>query len=318
MAKRKSSSKRKISFITSVIVLLAAVCYGIFTGTIPLEEWISGGSKTSTAISSGLLNQDAEVAIHFIDVGQGDSIYIKAYDKNILIDAGEKETTQTDVVEYLKSLNVKKLDYVIGSHPHSDHIGGLQAVIETFDIGTVIMPRIPDASVPTTATYRNLLKAISKKGLKIKAAQNCGEIVLSEGKDAKLDVFGPVSDDENLNNMSAWVKFSAKGYSALFCGDAESSVEKEMLKLGKNSKIKCNILKLSHHGSKTSNTKKFLDVASPDCFVICVGKDNPYNHPTPSVLKRVNEYGKPVYRTDLNGSIVFEFEKDSLRCITER
>ena len=144
MAKRKSKKHKKLPLAVSVVVLLAALCYGVFTGTIPLEKWISGETKTSAAITSGLLNPDAEVAIHFIDVGQGDSVYIKAYDKNILIDAGEKETTQTDVVEYLRALGVEKLDYVIGSHPHSDHIGGLQAVVESFEIGTVIMPRIPD------------------------------------------------------------------------------------------------------------------------------------------------------------------------------
>lgn len=316
MAKRKSKKHKRLPLTVSVVVLLAALCYGVFTGTIPLEKWISGETKTSAAITSGLLNPDAEVAIHFIDVGQGDSVYIKAYDKNILIDAGEKETTQTDVVEYLRSFGVEKLDYVIGSHPHSDHIGGLQAVVESFEIGTVIMPRIPDNIVPTTSTYRNLLTAISKKGLKIKAAQDCGEIVLSEGKDAKLTFLGPASVYEDLNSMSAWVKFSAKGYSALFCGDAEKEAEKELIKLG--NEIKCNILKLNHHGSSTSNTKKFLDAASPDCFVICVGKDNSYNHPTPSVLKRVSGYDKPIYRTDLNGSVVFEFEDGALRCITER
>ena len=98
MAKRKSKKHKRLPLTVSVVVLLAALCYGVFTGTIPLEKWISGETKTGAAITSGLLNPDAEVAIHFIDVGQGDSVYIKAYDKNILIDAGEKETTQTDVL----------------------------------------------------------------------------------------------------------------------------------------------------------------------------------------------------------------------------
>ncbi|MCI8501651.1 MAG: MBL fold metallo-hydrolase [Oscillospiraceae bacterium] len=317
MAKRSHRAKSgRIPLIISVLVLIASLCYAVFTGTIPLEEWLSPPPETSKSISAGYLNQDADVAVHFIDVGQGDSVYIKAYGRNILIDAGEKETERTDVVEYLSSLGVKRLDYVIGSHPHSDHIGGLQAVIEAFEIGTVIMPRIPDEIVPTTATYRNLLGAIEKKGLKIKAAQDCGEIILAEGKDAKLTFLGPTKDYDNLNSMSVCVKFSAKGYSALFCGDAEKDAEKEMLK--QKDALRCSILKLSHHGSSTSSTQKFLDAVSPDCFVICVGANNSYNHPTTSVLGRIEKFEKPVYRTDLNGSIVFEFEDESIKVITER
>lgn len=315
-AKKRKKSGKRFSWVISALILAAVICSAMYTGIIPLEEWLGLNQKVSTSISAGALNPEADVSVHFIDVGQGDSVYIKAYDKNILIDAGEKETTQTDVVKYLEALGVERLDYVIGTHPHSDHIGGLQAVIERFEIGTVIMPRIPDNIVPTTATYRNLLTAIDNKGLKIKAAQDVEEIVVSEGKDAKLMFFGPPGDDDNLNNMSACIKFSAMGYSLLLCGDAEKEVEKQLIQSDVN--LECNILKLSHHGSSTSNTQDFLEAASPDCFVICVGKNNSYNHPTTSVVKRVKEFGKPVYRTDLNGTIVFEFEPETIKCVTER
>lgn len=313
MAERKS--KRKAPWILTVSIVVAAVLYGVLSGIIPLDAVFDTASKPANNLTaSGVLDPNAEVAVHFIDVGQADSVYIKSYDKNILIDAGERESTRTDVCEYLRSLGVTKLDYVIGTHPHADHIGGLQAVVENFEIGTIILPRVPDELVPTTMTYRNLLLAVSDKGLKITAAQDLKEIPLSSG--ASLTFLGPLADYSELNSMSVSVKFQAKGYSVLLCGDAESDAEKDMLKAKVD--LKCNILKLSHHGSSTSNIKTFLDAASPDCFVICVGKDNTYNHPTASVLKRVNAYNKPVYRTDLNGTIVFEFQTGSIKTITER
>jgi len=312
MAKRKSS--KKVSLTSLILVVLAVIGYGLFSGKINLNEWFSSKPEGSNSIVSGALNEDADVSVHFIDVGQGDSALIEAYGKTVLIDAGEAETEQTDVVDYLTALEIEKIDYVIGTHPHSDHIGGLQAVIENFEIGTVIMPKIPNEIVPTTATYRNLLSAIKEKGLKIKTSQKCDEIVLAE--DAVLTFLGPTKDYEDLNSMSICLKFSAKGYSALFCGDAEKDAEKEMLSLGKD--LSCNILKLSHHGSSTSNTQNFLEAADPDCFVICVGEDNRYNHPTASVMKRVNAFERPIYRTDKNGSIVFEFEDEQIKSITER
>lgn len=313
MAKRRNRKGKVGAGILSLAVVLVALAYGFLSGTLSLDS-LTGGKPASTQMVSSAVNPDADVSIHFIDVGQADSIYIKAYDTNILIDAGEKESLQTDVGDYLRALGVTKLDYVIGTHPHADHIGGMQAIVEDFEIGTVILPRIPDAIIPTTRTYENLLQAISDKGLSITAAQDCTEIALSG--DAKFTFLGPLADYEELNSMSVCVKFSAKGYSALFCGDAESDAEKDMLASGAD--LSCNILKLSHHGSSTSNTKKFLEAVSPDCFVICVGKDNSYGHPTASVLKRIAEYDVPVYRTDVNGTVVFEFEDDAIRSITER
>ena len=316
MARRRRKSKKFAGFFTAVLIV-AALAYGVLSGAIPLDEIIetaTGGSPQVSTVS-GALNPDAEFAVHFIDVGQADSVYIKAGEQNILIDAGEKESTRTNVCDYLRSLGVEKLDYVIGTHPHADHIGGMQEVVESFEIGTVILPRLPDALIPTTRTYTGLLEAIAEKGISVSAAQDCSEIELSGG--AKLTFLGPLSDYEELNSMSVCVKFSAAGYSVLLCGDAEKDAEKDMLASGAD--LKCNILKLSHHGSSTSNTKEFLEAAFPDCFVISVGEGNSYNHPTASVLERVNSYGKPVYRTDLNGTIVFEFLPDNqIKTITER
>lgn len=317
MAKRKGNiNAEKVSIVSAIAVLVVTLLCGVLSGVIPLEDWVRGKPQTSAAVSVGTLDPYADVAVHFIDVGQGDCAYIKAYDKHILIDAGEKETTQTNVSAYLKSIGVTRLDYIIGSHPHSDHIGGLQEVIETFDVGAVIMPRVPDEYVPTTRAYENLLNAIADKGLKIKASQELGEVLLSEDGEAKLTFLGPVNDYSELNDMSVSVKFTAKGYSALFCGDVEKKSEKELIQSGKD--FSANIFKLNHHGSNGSNTNDFLAVVSPDVFVVCVGEGNSYNHPGTEAMKRVTAFEKPVYRTDLNGTIVFEFEEDGMKCITER
>lgn len=309
MAKRKHTGKITVASIAAAAVLLIA---GVFTGVFPLDH-ILGESHATVAQQSGLASS-ADVQVHFIDVGQGDSIYIKAYDKNILIDAGEAESN-TDVAAYLKEAGVEKLDVVIATHPHSDHIGGMSAVLEQIPADEIIMPRLPDQIVPTTRTYERLLETIQAKGIPVTLAQDAlGTIDLGNG--CSLELLGPQKDYEDLNNMSVAARFTGNGYSVLFCGDAEKEAEKDLLDSGVS--LKANIQKLSHHGSNTSNTKKFLDAVGADAYAICVGKGNSYNHPTDSVIKRVNAYEKPVNRTDYNGTFIYELNEDGIRVLSER
>lgn len=309
MAKRKKAGKITAASIAAVVILFVV---GIFTGNIPLDG-IFPFQETFVTQTSGL-ESTADVQVHFIDVGQGDSIYIKAYDKNILIDAGEAESN-TDVPNYLKEIGVEKLDVVIATHPHSDHIGAMSAVLEAIPADQIIMPRLAEDMVPTTRTYEQLLETILSKNLQVTAAQDIDEAI-DLGHGCRLEILGPLQNYDNLNNMSVITKFTANGYSVLLCGDAEKEAEKDLLEADVD--LRANIQKLSHHGSSTSNTKNFLDAVNADCYAICVGKDNSYNHPSDSVIKRVNSYGKPVNRTDYHGTFLYELNESGITVLSER
>lgn len=254
-------------------------------------------------------NDTGQLTVHFIDVGQADSILIQTPEgRNMLIDAGTNKTGR-DVVSYLNKTGIEYLDVVIGTHPHEDHIGGLDLVIDTFDIGKVYMPKVTH----NTATFKDVLDSIKNKGLKISPASYGITIDL----DPKLDVsiLAPVSEKyEDLNNYSVVVKVIYENTSFLFTGDAEYISEKEMLE--RTSDLKASVLKLGHHGSKTSTSPEFLEAVMPDYAVISVGKDNDYGHPSQEVLERLEENGIEVLRTDLLGTIIIESDGKNLTQIS--
>ncbi len=239
--------------------------------------------------------KEKSLEVHFIDVGQGDSILIKQSGHNMLIDAGDNQYKDT-VVDYLKKNNITKLDYVIGTHPHADHIGGLDAVINTFDVGKVMMPNVTH----TTKTFENVLNAVKNKGLKI-TIPNVGDNY--KLGNASFEIAAPNSDNyASLNDYSIVARMVFGKTSFLFTGDAEGISETEMLENDCN--LKSDVLKVGHHGSDTSTGVSFLDTVNPKYAVIQVGEDNKYNHPTTEILDRLKERNITIYRNDLDGTII--------------
>lgn len=266
-------------------------------------SYVLGGEKVITnkvfkeiQFALGIdFSESTDLEVHFIDVGQGDSILIKQGGSSMLIDAGDNGYGKT-VVNYLNANNIQKLDYVIGTHPHADHIGGLDDVINTFDIGKVIMPKVTS----NTKTFEDVITAIRNKGLKI-TTPVVGDTFELEG--AKFTILGPNSEKYgNLNNYSVVVKLEYGENSFLFTGDVEALAEKEVLDNGLN--IKADVLKVAHHGSDTSNTDVFLNKVNPKYAVIQVGENNRYKHPDNIVLERLKARNITTYRNDLNGTVL--------------
>lgn len=235
--------------------------------------------------------------VHFIDVGQGDAILIQTpAGQNMLVDAGENDCGSL-VVNYLISQGVKDLDIVVGTHPHSDHIGGLDTVINRLPVKNIFMPKVTN----TTQSFRDVLDAVKNQGLKITVAKAGVDLTL-DGVDCRF--IAPLQNSyEDLNNYSAVIKLDYGSQSFLLTGDAETDSEAQMLSSGVN--LKSTVLKVGHHGSYSSSGSRFLKAVAPQYAVIMVGRDNQYGHPHTQTLNRISGAGIKVYRTDQDGTIVF-------------
>ncbi len=270
-------------------VEMSGIVDGVFYG---LEQTIGENIDITSESPEGLF-------VHYIDVGQGDCSLLVCDGKTMLIDAGENGHEE-DVINYLRSQNIKKLDYIIASHQHSDHIGGLAEVIEEFGCDILIMPRLTKAQTPSNSTYTDFLNAIKKSEIKTIASNP--DDVYNLGSSV-VEIFGPVTNDaEDINNMSIVMKVTYGTTSFLFTGDAEKEEELEILDTDVD--LDCNVLKAGHHGSKTSSSKEFLEKVTPEICIIQVGENNDYGHPHSAALKRIKKYTERIYRNDICGDIV--------------
>lgn len=252
------------------------------------------------------------MTVHFVDVGQGDCIFIKFEEKTMLIDSGEK-TSDEKVIKYLRNNGVNKLDYIVTTHPHSDHIGAMPTIIESFEVENIIMPRLSEQNMPTTKGYEKFLLAVKNSGAKVIPATPFNEY---EFGDANFAILSPTNQSKNLNNMSVVIRLSFENTSFLFTGDAEKEIERELLNSGYD--IRSNVLKLGHHGSNTSNTEQFLQAVNPSFAVVSCGKDNSYGHPHEEVVELLKKLDINYKQTDKSGTIVVGSDGSNLTYMTEK
>ncbi|MDD4568539.1 MAG: ComEC/Rec2 family competence protein [Tepidanaerobacteraceae bacterium] len=244
--------------------------------------------------------------VHFIDTGQSDSIFIKSpTGKTMLIDAGNNDDEDT-IISYIKKQGVSKLDFLVGTHPHEDHLGAMDDVIDFFDIGEILMPNVTS----NTKTFKDVLLAVKNKGLKITPVR--GGMTVPFDNDIKIHIFAPNNSSyESMNNYSIVIKLTYGNTSFLFTGDAEKISEDEMLH-NSNYNLQADVLKVAHHGSSTSTTVEFLSAVSPKYAVICVGQDNPYGHPHKETIDNLLQYGVEVYTTADNGNIMITSDGEDI------
>lgn len=238
-----------------------------------------------------------KMIVHYIDVGQGDSILIQVNNKNMLIDAGPKDSKE-QLISYLNSLNIETLDYVVATHPHEDHIGNMADIVNNYHVVNFYAPKVEY----TTKTFERMILALKKNNLKINIIKaDMDSIDLGEG--TKVSVFSPIKKEyKNLNNYSPIIKVEYEENSFLFTGDAETEVEKEVLAAGYN--ISSDVLKLGHHGSSSSTSEEFFKMVNPSMCIVSLGADNKYGHPHRETLSLIKKNKLTVYRTDLDGNII--------------
>ncbi|MCL1987690.1 MAG: MBL fold metallo-hydrolase [Firmicutes bacterium] len=283
--KRQQSFKRSIIFFGVIITILLAMIF--------FQDVQLGNSAPN----------NGEIWVHYIDVGQGDSILIRSAENAVLIDGGTAAASN-NVVYYLEELGITTLDYVVATHPHSDHIGGLSAVFDRFTVRELWLPDVTQ----DTNTFERFLDAALRNNIEVTTVL-AGDL-LSAGKIQMTAVAPNANFYANTNDYSIVLHMQHGNTAFLFTGDAEELSENEIIVAGFN--ISANVLKVGHHGSTTSSSTAFLDAVNPNVAVIQVGAGNQFGHPNWRIMERLEERGIEVFRTDELGNIVIITDGNSI------
>lgn len=311
---RSSKSNKKglatsITITAIVLALLVGAGTGIFNNPQSFSSALLGGSQnTSSSQNDAAALSGDKLKVSFIDVGLGDSILIERNGHSMVIDGGTREAS-SDVVKYIKNQKISTIDYLIATHPHEDHIGGIDDIINNFTVNDFFMPECTQ----TTKVYKDVLTAASKKKLTIHRPQP-GKAYSFEG--AQFTILAPNSSKyDAINNYSIVLRLSYGSTSFMFTGDAEKLSESEMIKKGFT--LKSDVLKVGHHGSLTSTSPDFLSAVSPKYAVIS-SANGEKNLPAAKTVSRINSAGIKLYETYKSGTVVAESDGKTITFKTEK
>lgn len=312
---------------------LQIICGLILCCTVLLTGCSQGGGQSSDTATNSKVEAKGQLTISMLDIGQGDAVLIQTGAKNILIDTGDdkyyedgkKGKENTQLLTELQKLKIDHIDTLVMTHAHADHIGKADKVIAQYGVKELVYNGIPS----TSKYFVNALKAAKANGtkqVKVKAGD-----VLDFGNGVSFEIVSPsqslIDEDTaaikakkkvDVNNESVVGRLTFGNFAMLFTGDAEGPVEKDMVaSYGK--KLKCQVLKAGHHGSKTSSTAEFLKLVQPESVVMSLGVNNQYGHPHEALLNRLQKQGvKNIYRTDANGTITIVSDGSSYSITTEK
>ena len=295
----------------TLLLMLLAFLYGFYfneinkTFAMMYDEYgnaiIETNNNETNNTNEEIIENNDKLKIYYLDVGQADSILINSNNEYMLIDGGNNNDGPL-LVKYFQELGIKEFKYLVGTHPHEDHIGGLDEIINNFNINKIF---IPDA-ITTTRTFEDLLDSIDRKNLTFNVPQINSTYTLGE---ATVKIIYTGTDTTDLNNTSIVLKLTYKETSYLFTGDATNITEKKIL----NKDISSDVLKVGHHGSKYSSSENFIKKVNPNYAIISVGKDNKYGHPSSNTLNLLNKYNIKTYRTDELGTILLTSDGKNIK-----
>lgn len=298
MVNTKNGRKKKLTkaLLAIIILVLVIIVETVITSDEQQEPEQPNISNSQTQEQPTEVTGDLK--LHMIDVGQADSFLFVKGDKVALVDCGTRSTGK-DAVEYIKSLGITRIDYVFGTHPHDDHMGGMYDIITNFEIGKIIIPQVKEGQV-TANWYIKLMKQIVEKNYEVEYSKTGNEYSLG---DAKIQiVWQSELEQDNVNNYSNIIKVCLGDMDVLMTGDAETEIEEEVLRSGVQ--IDAEILKVGHHGSDTSSSDIFLDDVNPDYGLISCKVGNKYEHPTKDTIEKLQQREVEVYRTDECGTVI--------------
>ena len=293
------SNKTKNKLMKFLLIIVIAICTYLYE---TYFEETTANPEIEYRQEEQVKIDPNNLIIHFVDVGQGDCILISKNNEHVLIDAGNNEDGPL-LVEYFKELGIKKFKYVIATHAHEDHIGGIDNVINNFELGHYYMPNV----ITTTKTFEDVLDALLAKKKAFETPNIGDKFKLS---DTEFEVLYLGSDKSDLNNTSIVLKLTYKNTTYLFMGDATDKVEKILINEGKD--LESDVLKIGHHGSQYSSTAAFLKQVSPRYAIIQVGQDNDYDHPKQITIDKLEKLKTLTYRTDKHGTIILTSDGDNI------
>lgn len=298
---RKSKKRKKILAFIIILVIFSVI----------VNRYTSISYNTITVTQ---YNSEDELQIHIIDVGQAESILIVQDGFTMLVDSGDNFTGD-DVVKYIKNLGIDKIDIFLITHFHRDHAGGAHKIISSLDVKKIVCHKFSDLSTMQERFWyidmsisRSIRETFGSMSIFMESACENNKLKNFDVGDAKVYTLSQNNDAVNVNNKSIVFKLVYGDFSMLFMADAESEVEKELLE--EDADLSADVLKIGHHGSKTSTTDEFLDMVNPKYAVVSCGNGNDYNHPYGAVTKRFEDKNIPLYRTDELGDIVITVKDD--------
>lgn len=311
--KRKKTRKASISGVFGVIILAAALLIQNLTGVDILEflqdfDTVQTDGEREENVENqqagAQLVQNGEMTLHFLDVGQGLCVFVQSDGENLIYDGGDKKMAD-EVVDYLESLGVKTIDYMISSHYDSDHVSGLIHCLENFDVEYVICSDYVHGS----KTYENFLSAVEAQNLEANHPAVGENFKFGTGSFTVLSPSSIDDDDSNANSIA--IKLVNGENSFIITGDAGIKNEKEMCNLGID--LSCDVLVPGHHGSATATSWDFLEATLPEYAVISCGADNSYGHPHEETMEKLESANVEVFRTDIQGTIIVTSDGNSLQ-----
>lgn len=281
---------RFLAFLCAVLLL-----FSLSACSLPPTQQPSDPDENKTVTPKPVITGEG-LSVTMIDVGQGDSFLLQADGQAMLIDAGEYSTREA-VLSSLEAHGVTKIDYLVGTHPHADHIGAMSTVVDSYEIGTVLMPKASSNS----KAFLSLLESIDGKGLSITAPKPGDTFSFGEGS---VTVLSPGDKDYDTNNVSIVLRVLYGDVAFLFTGDAEAVAEKDILAAGYD--VSAQVLKVGHHGSSTSTSQAFWDAVSPQIALISCGANNSYGHPHEETIATLESTGCTILRSDLLGEVTLQ------------
>lgn len=307
MAARRAKSRKWLLPVLIAVVVIAVSELGAYFGIL---DWRSLFESANMTASDTSLSGTLEVC--FLDVGNADCVILKQGTHAMMIDAGERGDID-EIKAGLNRFDVDRLELVIATHPHADHIGSMAALIREVEIDQFWMSFMPEDETPTTAVYMNMLEALDEKKVPV------SEVLPGDTYDlggARVHILAPINEDDDPNAMSVVTRVDYGDHRFLFTGDAEEEVEQDLLDA--RADLKADVLKVGHHGSRTGTCDDFLRAVSPAYAVITSGAENAYGHPHKQVLDALEEAQVTTYRSDLNGDVVITSNGNVLMPSCER
>lgn len=288
-----TKKQKKFVVYAVIITIIGVIVYILdFAGVTSISE-----IKNVFGAIDGVKPVDSDFAVYYLDAGQSDCTIVICDDKVLMIDCGTYNQLNT-IRQSIHTLNIDKIDYMVVTHQHDDHMGSAIDLLEDLTTENFVMPKLTQSNNVTSKTYNVLVNTLDGKNINKIPAQDCKSFMLG---DALVEILSPVTQSNNLNNMSVVLKITYGNTEFLFQGDAESKIENDLLR--SDFDIDVDVLKVGHHGSKTSSTDKYLDATSPQIAIFSSGYGNNYGHPNGTILERFEQKRITAFSTFLNGDI---------------